>query len=279
MRRPVITVRADQGAREAAELLLIRRLSGAPVLDEAGHLVGVVSLADLARMGPARPALVPVQKGAFYYRSLWPRHMVPFDPEEEERDERFRLEDFADEVRVQDVMTPAAFTVSEDAPLEEAADMMVRGGIHRLVVTRGPEVVGIVTPMDLLPVLQRQPECLSLPVSRVMQPHVFAVPRDMPARELVEELLLRGITGAPVVDAAGQPVGVVSLTDLAAWATRPPPGHEGEACHYVYNLALDPEELVRSFSVEDPGPTAGELMTPMVVKLDEDQPLSALLEL
>jgi CBS domain-containing protein len=47
-------------------------------------------------------------------------------------------------------MTPVIFSVSENARFQEMADTMVGGRIHRLIVTDGDSVIGIVTTLDLL---------------------------------------------------------------------------------------------------------------------------------
>src|SRR5262245_44883386 len=108
----VLALRADMTVREAAEFLTAHQFSGAPVLDEKGHLVGVVSLTDLAEN-----------------------------------------EDQVDDVAVREIMTPTVYTVPDDAPVPEIARTMIAGRIHRLLVTRGKHVVGIVTPLDLLRLL------------------------------------------------------------------------------------------------------------------------------
>jgi CBS domain-containing protein len=54
---------------------------------------------------------------------------------------------------VQDIMTPAVYTVRDDAPVAMLARTMVAGRIHRLFVTRGGRIVGIVTSLDLLKLL------------------------------------------------------------------------------------------------------------------------------
>ena len=80
-------------------------------------------------------------------------------------------------------------------------------------------------------------------ISSVMTRDVTCVREDLPAEALPALLLDNGISGAPVVDAAGRPVGVVSKTDL----------------------------LIERGTV---GATARDLMTPLVFSLPEDTPLS-----
>jgi CBS domain-containing protein len=57
---------------------------------------------------------------------------------------------------VRDIMTPMIFDVAEDTTLREAADAMIRGHIHRILVTRDQKVRGIVTALDMLKVIRDQ---------------------------------------------------------------------------------------------------------------------------
>ncbi len=65
------------------------------------------------------------------------------------------LEDEA--LLVRDIMTPTVYTVPEETPVAELARTMVAGRIHRLIVTRRDNVVGIVTTLDLLRLLYEEP--------------------------------------------------------------------------------------------------------------------------
>ena len=51
---------------------------------------------------------------------------------------------------VKDIMTPTVFSVGEDATVAEIASVMLRGHLHRLLVTRDERPVGIVSTSDLL---------------------------------------------------------------------------------------------------------------------------------
>ena len=58
------------------------------------------------------------------------------------------------QVSTRDLMTPMVFQVAEDAGVQEVAAMMVNGGIHRVLVSRRGQVVGIVTALDMLKVVR-----------------------------------------------------------------------------------------------------------------------------
>ncbi len=145
MTRDVLAARADWPLDRLAEFLLEHGISGAPVLSEEGVLVGVVSLTDLVRHEEL-PEREPPHDVPAYYREMVGRYA-------EEELAGFRVDETSD-VLVRDIMTPSLFRVDEDTPVQEIAEMMIRGHIHRLFVTRDHRIVGIITTMDLLRVVR-----------------------------------------------------------------------------------------------------------------------------
>ena len=91
----------------------------------------------------AEPSEFESSRGSEYYRDLADETLEDFG-------QRY-IEQSAAIVR--DVMTPVIHQVSATASVAEAARVMVREHIHRLVVTQGKEPVGIITSMDLLRVV------------------------------------------------------------------------------------------------------------------------------
>ena len=141
MTRDVIVVQDTMSLSELAGVLMSNMITGAPVVDDAGKLVGVVSSTDVVR-GTALEAS-SIRQESSYYLHGWE------DEINEEELPAFRVVDGAG-MRVQDIMTSTIFSVPESAGMAEMADAMIRGRIHRLIVTRGARVVGIVTTLDLL---------------------------------------------------------------------------------------------------------------------------------
>ncbi len=144
MTRPLITIREDASLRDAAVKLSGRRMGGAPVVDRRGRPIGVVSLIDVvARLaGLEKPADEP---GGFY-RFFYP----PFRGEPV--DERS-----LDELTVCDIMTPSLITVPETMPLMAVAKALWRRHVHRVFVTRGKRIVGVISTMDVLRILTGGP--------------------------------------------------------------------------------------------------------------------------
>jgi CBS domain-containing protein len=145
MNTEVLTVRVDLTVRELAAFLIEHQISGAPVVDEGGRLVGLVSVTDVAQNDAERPDLVDDRSSPAVAMRGWEERMNPEDIRP--------LHIESDDLLVRDIMTPTVYTVPEDTPVAKIARTMVAGRIHRLLVTRGGRVVGIVTSLDLVGLL------------------------------------------------------------------------------------------------------------------------------
>lgn len=141
MTTPVRTVEADWSIEELKAFLLEHDISGAPVIDR-GKLVGVVSSTDLLRSDATDRARA--HEG--YFSTSLDRPLAA--------DELHTMHVEGSGQTVRDVMTPVVFQVSDDARADEVADTMARGRIHRVVVTAGGRVTGIVSALDLVAVLR-----------------------------------------------------------------------------------------------------------------------------
>ncbi|MEW6283417.1 MAG: CBS domain-containing protein [Candidatus Eremiobacterota bacterium] len=146
MQPKVVKVSEDMLVSELASLLLSKGFSGAPVVNESGALVGVVSFSDIAAYSVARAELTPNRSAPNYYRDLWM---------EEDLSEGFVVEEVDISVRVRDIMTPAVYRVDESTPLTEVVELMQTAKIHRVMVTREERLVGILTTTDLMGLLPK----------------------------------------------------------------------------------------------------------------------------
>lgn len=140
----VVTVRPDDTVREAAALLLERNVHGAPVVDDDGRAIGVLSMTDLARHERER-----VEGG--FRDSDWYRlgregrvRGIPWE-------RGFHLE-VPPEATVREWMSPFVVSVYEDATLADVLGILLRNQIHRVIVVRepGPQLVGVISETDLL---------------------------------------------------------------------------------------------------------------------------------
>lgn len=150
MSRDVVMVRDDMTLQEVATFLTENQISGAPVEDTEGRVVGVVSLSDVARATSEQPRLSerPLAERApapDYYLRGWERKLAV------EEFESFQVEEPG--LLVSEIMTPRVHSVDEATPVPDAARMMREAHIHRVLVTSHGKVVGIVTTSDLLGLL------------------------------------------------------------------------------------------------------------------------------
>lgn len=142
MTQPVLWVAPEASVREVAALMLERRISGVPVADAAGRVLGVVSEGDFLR----RPEI-----GTDLPGSRWLRLFT--SPDERARDYIKTHGRTA-----ADVMTTPAVTVAADAPLALVARLMIAHGVKRLPVLEDDRLIGIVTRLDLLRAVYRHPQ-------------------------------------------------------------------------------------------------------------------------
>lgn len=167
MEADVVTVHPEMSVRELTRVLSDFEISGAPVVDDRGETVGVVSATDVLRLSAEE---VEVHVGAELSDESW-------EDEDDDRAEAFGdeegdLVDYfmagetpgllsrspfqdvpegqLDEFSVRDIMTPATFTVAPDTSVHDLAEFLLRGRIHRALVMENGALMGIVTTFDVL---------------------------------------------------------------------------------------------------------------------------------
>jgi len=134
MTKDVITVTPHTTIEEAARMMLQTRISGLPVVDDAGQLVGIVSESDFLRRS---------EIGTGRKRPAWLQFLLgPGRAAADFVQERGR--------KVEDVMTRDPITVSEETSLQDLVHLMEKHGIKRLPVMSGKTLRGIVTRSNLL---------------------------------------------------------------------------------------------------------------------------------
>lgn len=133
-----LSLREDATLREAVAFLVDRNISGAPVIDEAGRPVGVLTQTDVLihdREEVEHVAPPEVEYGTPLPRSWW---------------DDFQIER-VDTTPVKDLMTPAVFCVAEDTAAWAVVEQMRELNVHRLFVVDDQGIlVGVVTAMDIL---------------------------------------------------------------------------------------------------------------------------------
>jgi CBS domain-containing protein len=134
MTRNVISVQSDDQVLKAARLMLQNRISGLPVIDKDGELVGIVTEGDFLRRS---------EIGTQRRRSKWLEFIVCPGK---------LAEDYvhASGRKVEEIMTPDPCVVGEDDPLEKVVELMERRRVKRLPVVRAGRMVGIVSRANLM---------------------------------------------------------------------------------------------------------------------------------
>ena len=134
MTSPVVSVEPDSPISQAIRIMLQRRISGLPVIDKQGGLVGIVTEGDFLRRA---------ETGTQRRRPRWLEFLIgPGRLADEYTRSHGR--------KVNEIMTPDPTAVNEDTPLEEIVKLMEKRQIKRIPVVRGEQVVGIVTRANLV---------------------------------------------------------------------------------------------------------------------------------
>lgn len=124
---------------EAVALLTDRAFSAAPVIDEAGRPVGVISRTDIVRRDREKTDAVPAD-----YRDAEPLMANG------ERLSGCQIE-ITDTTRVKDLMTPVVFAVGPDCPVSNLIEEFLERKVHRLfVVDRSGTLIGVISALDVL---------------------------------------------------------------------------------------------------------------------------------
>jgi CBS domain-containing protein len=134
MTRRVISIGPDASILEAVHLMLQHRISGLPVVDPAGVLIGIVTEGDFLRRA---------ETGTERRRPRWLEFVLgPGRAAADFTHSHGR--------KVEEVMSDSTYSVSEDTTLDEIVSLMERHRIKRVPVTRDAHLVGIVSRANLM---------------------------------------------------------------------------------------------------------------------------------
>lgn len=264
-----VAVRTDTPVAQLVDLAIREGVRTLPVLDEQGIVVGIVTDNDLLRRGglALRLGLLP--------------GLAP--------DERADLLRGAEQRTAGEIMTAPPITLLSSATLGSAAAVMTGHDLKRVPIVDGQGyLLGMLTRSDLLRELtfaesapvwsvagQEMPLNWQLPVARIMATEVTTVPPTAPVSAVLQAMLATAQKRIVVVDAQGQPLGIITDGDLltrsreadrrgllaalpAIWTRRPPAG-----------------DLRGSLSAQ----TAADIMTAPVISVLTDTPARAALKL
>jgi len=136
-----ITVGPDATLLDALVLMRGQKVSGLPVVEEDGTLVGVLSQRDVARTLKDE-GRIPEVTGLF--------DLLMFDLAEQRGATVQVLRTILEETNVREAMSSPPISIAPEASLKTAADTMRVNEINRIPVIRGGRLVGIITRTDLV---------------------------------------------------------------------------------------------------------------------------------
>ncbi len=142
MTREVITVRQDTPIKDLAEILWKNRISGVPVLDEAGKIVSVVTESDLIDQTKKVhiPTMINLLDSVIFLESS----------KKTEQEIRKMSGNTAGDISSSDLIT-----VTEDTGLDEIATIMSEKNLHTLPVMQDDKLVGVIGKSDIIRSLMR----------------------------------------------------------------------------------------------------------------------------
>lgn len=225
METSILTVNLSAPIALIVDLLLQAPFRALPVVDDQGHLQGIISTGDLINAG-----LLPMRRGLV-------RKALELDSLTAETIE-VPLEQARQSTRTaQDIMNRQVRTVGPDMAIREAARVMLESELRRLpVVEADNRLVGMLTRTDLLQAVVTSPlmsphassatqplqhtahqttiPAQQRPIADYMSPEVATVNELTPLDEVIDELILSPLKRVIVVNAAHRVQGIISDIDV-----------------------------------------------------------------
>jgi len=132
MSRDVITIPSDASLQDVGRTLKEKRISGVPIVNDNGSIVGIITVTDLLRI-----------LGQIYQWKI-----IETEIPELKLSEIFEKE--KSKAKVRDVMTKNVFTLKEDDTINDVFRMMFKKKIHTIPITKDGKLVGIVGKRDIV---------------------------------------------------------------------------------------------------------------------------------
>ncbi len=143
MTHNVITVKPDTTIEELSRILVENKISGAPVVDDSGSLLGIVTENDL--INRSKRLHIPTVLRVF-------DAFIILEGNKRIREEIKRIT----ATRVEDIYTRNPITVTEDTPIDEIATIMSEKKVHLLPVMSGGRITGIIGKIDIIRAMSKK---------------------------------------------------------------------------------------------------------------------------
>lgn len=202
MTRDVEVARADTPVEQIARTLQARGISGVPIVDGRGHVVGVVTRTDLIQLGVIQAGRRPTSSAMTFPQR-----------------------------RASEVMTHGAVEVSSTTSLRHAGRTMIDNDIHRVFVTEGGQLAGVICAIDLTAAVRDAR--IETPVESVMSSPIVTIDIHQPLSAALDLLDRFHVTGL-IVTEDSHPVGM--FTQSNALASRDQP--RSAAVEVAYDAAV-----------------------------------------
>lgn len=151
MQTDVITLPSNAPIREAIETFEDERITGVPVVDAAGNVVGMLTARDVSRVEHVQRDRIESRRGDAMMAAPREEAMEELGLSE---DPLYSREDYSPELlgeeTVGDWMHTGIVAVEPDTPLKRVCQVMLEEGIHRVLVLQGRQLRGIVTSSDVV---------------------------------------------------------------------------------------------------------------------------------
>ncbi len=137
MTRKIISVELELEVSELASLFWKNRIGGAPVVDESGKLVGIVTESDLIDQSKKVhiPTIMTILDSMIFLENP-----AKLDKEIKKMTG----------TKVKDIYSSEVITVNEDTPMSELATIMADRRMHTLPVVDGDKIVGVIGKADII---------------------------------------------------------------------------------------------------------------------------------
>ncbi len=151
MRTQVVTLSAEDSIEVALATFEDHKIGGAPVTDESGKVIGVLTLSDVARTEHLSGDRIRSERGTFEMSEVSGEEQdEELDPNEVFFAKTDYSTDLAGSDRVGDWMTARVVTVRPEDRIVDACNKMVKHHIHRVFVIEHDRLVGVVSSFDVV---------------------------------------------------------------------------------------------------------------------------------